>query len=227
MTSSAVEISDHYTGDLSSGARVQRLHTDHASIAKMSVGPMDNNVYVVTCTATGDQLLIDAANDGPDILAALDQLPGQLRMILTTHQHHDHWQALSEVAAATEVPTAAGRVDAAGIDVGTDRLISDGEQVRVGDLTLTAIELVGHTPGSIALVLRDGDSTHLFSGDCLFPGGVGKTWQPGDFETLLDDVESKVFAALPDSTVVHPGHGLDTTLGAERPHLPQWRERGW
>ncbi|HQV19808.1 MAG TPA: MBL fold metallo-hydrolase, partial [Gordonia sp. (in: high G+C Gram-positive bacteria)] len=162
---------------------------------------------------------------------------GRPALLFTTHHHFDHWQALTEVAAALKVPTAAGRLDAAELPVTPDRLVDDGDRIVVGDLTLDAIHLVGHTPGSIALALTDGDrgersdgggdTVHLFTGDCLFPGGVGKTWKDGDFEILLEDVSEKLFGRYGDNTVIYPGHGKDTTLGAERPHLDEWRERGW
>ncbi|MFW0793035.1 MBL fold metallo-hydrolase [Gordonia sp. CPCC 205515] len=227
MTSSDVSISDTYTGDLSESPQPQRRTLGTASIVKLSVGPMDNNVYVITSTATGDQLIIDAANDADRILDLVDAVPGTPRLIFTTHRHFDHWQALEAVAAKLGVPTAAGRFDAEELPVTPDRLVEDGDTIEVGDLTFDAIHLVGHTPGSIALALTDGDVVHLFTGDCLFPGGIGKTWEPGDFEKLLDDVETKVFARYPDSTVVYPGHGKDTTLGAERPSVAEWRDRGW
>lgn len=227
MTAAEISVSDTYTGDLSDTDGAQRTTLPGASITKMSVGPMDNNVYVITCTETGDQLLVDAANDADDILGLVAALPGTLRLILTTHQHFDHWQALAAVADATGVPTAAGRIDAPEIPVATDRPIDDGDVLEVGALRLTAIHLVGHTPGSIALALTAGGRTHLFTGDSLFPGGVGKTWQPGDFDTLLGEVTTKLFDRYDDDTVVHPGHGPDTTIGTERPHLAQWRERGW
>ena len=110
-----------------------------------------------------------------------------------------------------------------------DRLLADGDKITIGELTFDVIHLQGHTEGSVALALRgaDGDTTHLFTGDCLFPGGVGKTWKDGDFDRLLADVSDKLFDVYPDSTVVYPGHGDDTTLGAERPHLAEWKRRGW
>ncbi|GAB06586.1 MBL fold metallo-hydrolase [Gordonia amarae] len=237
MTSPPTTISDTYTGDLSESPEPQRRTLGSATIVKLSVGPMDNNVYLVTSRATGDQLIIDAANDADRILATVAASDGRPALLLTTHQHFDHWQALAEVSSALKVPTAAGRLDAAELPVTPDRLVDDGDTIVVGDLTFDAIHLVGHTPGSIALALTDGGrgersdgesgTVHLFSGDCLFPGGVGKTWKEGDFEILLGDVTRKVFDRYPDDTVVYPGHGKDTTLGAERPHLDEWRERGW
>ncbi|MDL9938195.1 MBL fold metallo-hydrolase [Gordonia sp. ABSL1-1] len=227
MGQSASLLTDDYTGDLSESSTPQRRTLDAATIVKLSVGPMDNNVYVVTSRATGDQLVIDAANDAEEILTVLDALPGAPKLIFTTHRHFDHWQALEKVSAELGVPTAAGRLDAEELPVTPDRLVDDGDVITIGDLDFVAIHLVGHTPGSIALALTDGDVVHLFTGDSLFPGGVGKTWQPGDFETLLDDVSTKIFDRFADSTVVYPGHGKDTTVGTERPALPEWRERGW
>lgn len=227
MTAPDMTVSDDYTGDLSETSGAQRRTTPTATITKLSVGPMDNNAYVVTCRETGDRLLIDAANDPDRILALLETLPGTLTAILTTHQHFDHWQGLAQVRESTGAPTLAGRIDAPEIPVDTERLIDDGDVIEVGNLRLTAIHLVGHTPGSIALALDAGDCTHLFTGDSLFPGGVGKTWQEGDFEILLGEVTTKLFDRYDDETSVYPGHGLDTTLGTERPHLGEWRERGW
>lgn len=232
MTSPATPISDTYTGDLSESKTPQRRTLAAATIVKLSVGPMDNNVYVVTSRATGDQLIIDAANDADTITGVLPAVEGTPKLIFTTHQHFDHWQALAAVAEHTGVPTAAGRLDAGELPVTPDRLVDDGDVIEVGDLSFEAIHLVGHTPGSIALALTDvGDdgerTVHLFTGDCLFPGGIGKTWKPEDFDTLLEDVSTKLFDRFDDSTVVYPGHGTDTTLGAERDSLPEWRERRW
>jgi glyoxylase-like metal-dependent hydrolase (beta-lactamase superfamily II) len=195
-------------------------------ITKVAVGPLDNNAYLLRCRDTGDQLLIDAANEPARLLQLVGDSLGQ---VVTTHQHADHWQALPEVVAATRARTAAGRLDADGIPVPTDELLDDGSEVRVGTVTLLAIHLAGHTPGSIALLYDDPKGhPHLFPGDCLFPGGVGNTFgSRADFDSLYRDVTTKLFARLPDETWVYPGHGKDTTLGAERPHLGEWRERGW
>ncbi len=106
---------------------------------------------------------------------------------------------------------------------------STGARVRVGSCELEVIGIVGHTPGSIALAYDDPDGiVHLFTGDSLFPGGVGNTFGDADaFVSLINDVESKIFGRFADDTHVYPGHGNDTVLGAERPHLKEWRERGW
>lgn len=224
-----ISVDDNYTGHVEPGTAARRV-LPGASIIKTSVGPMDNNAYLVTCTNTGQTLLIDAANDAENLVALVREQAPQVSLILTTHQHFDHWQALAEVAEATGAPTAAHALDAEPLPVKPDRILADGDSVTVGDLTFDVIHLQGHTEGSVALALGGAATdgvTQLFTGDCLFPGGVGKTWQPGDFERLLGDVETKVFGRFGDDTVVYPGHGDDTTVGAERPHLDEWRERGW
>jgi glyoxylase-like metal-dependent hydrolase (beta-lactamase superfamily II) len=214
-----------YHGKVKPGeAAVQELKD--LMITKVSVGPMDNNAYVLRSRSTDESLLIDAA-DQPEVL--LGVLAGQpLATVVTTHRHADHWGALAAVVRETGAQTVAGADDAEGIPVATSRTVGDGDVVTVGDIALEVIHLVGHTPGSIALLYDDPTgSPHLWTGDSLFPGGVGKTWSGDDFATLVDDVESKIFARLPDETWVYPGHGDDTTLGAERPHLAEWRARGW
>jgi glyoxylase-like metal-dependent hydrolase (beta-lactamase superfamily II) len=150
---------------------------------------------------------------------------------VTSHQHFDHWQALAEVAEATGAPTAVHRLDADPLPVTADRILSGGDTIDVGELSFDVIHLRGHTPGSVALALSGADpetrATHLFTGDCLFPGGLGRTTKSRDFDSLFEDVTSRVFDRFDDNTVVYPGHGDDTTLGTERPHLAEWRERRW
>jgi glyoxylase-like metal-dependent hydrolase (beta-lactamase superfamily II) len=222
-------VNDNYTGHVEPGTAARRT-LPGATIIKTSVGPMDNNAYLVTCSETGETLLIDAANDADDLVDLVAKYAPKLALIVTSHQHFDHWQALEAVVNATAAPTAAHKIDADPLPVKPDRLLTDGDTIEVGKLTFDVIHLRGHTPGSVALALSGpaaGDATQLFTGDCLFPGGVGKTWQPGDFTQLLSDVTSRVFDRFGDDTVVYPGHGDDTTLGAERPHLAEWRQRGW
>jgi glyoxylase-like metal-dependent hydrolase (beta-lactamase superfamily II) len=215
-----------YTGKVTMGGAPDVRELAGLVITKASVGPMDNNTYLLRCRATGEQLLIDAANDAATIL---DMVGSSLGRIVTTHQHYDHWQALALVKKATGARTTAHHLDAEGIPVATDDPVSDGDTIRFGRIELQVIHLVGHTPGSIALEYDDPSGhQHLFTGDCLFPGGVGNTFgNKENFATLLGDVERKLFGALADETWVYPGHGADTTLGAERPQLAEWRARGW
>jgi glyoxylase-like metal-dependent hydrolase (beta-lactamase superfamily II) len=220
-------VDDNYTGHVGPQTAARR-NLPGASIVKVSVGPMDNNAYLVTCSQTGETLLIDAANDAEILLELVERCAPKLSLIVTSHQHQDHWLALADVAKATGVPTAAHELDADPLPVKPDRILANGDTIKIGELSFNVIHLQGHTPGSVALALEGADdATHLFTGDCLFPGGVGKTWQEGDFEKLLGDVSSRVFDVYGDTTVVYPGHGDDTTLGAERPNLAEWKQRGW
>ena len=196
-------------------------------ISKIAVGPMDNNSYLLRCRRTGDQILIDAAAE-PDTLLRLVGDDG-LAAVVTTHAHRDHWaNALDQVVAQTGAATYAHPDDAVAIDIPTTHLVSDGDRIRVGAAELQVIHLVGHTPGSIALLFDDTEGyPHLFTGDCLFPGGIGRTTHPEEFESLYRDVTTKLFGRLPDETWVYPGHGWDTTIGTERPKLEEWYERKW
>ncbi|MFJ4502405.1 MBL fold metallo-hydrolase [Streptomyces sp. NPDC088864] len=216
-----------YSGAVHVGGPADVHELTDLMISKVAVGPMDNNAYLLRCRDTGEQLLIDAANDAGTLLRLIGD--DSIRSVVTTHRHRDHWQALGEVVAATGARTYAGRYDAEAIEVPTEVLVEDGDVVRVGRVALTARHLTGHTPGSIVLLYDDPHGApHLFTGDCLFPGGLGNTRrEPEAFASLLHDVETKVFDPLPDETWVYPGHGRDTTLGDERPHLPEWRARGW
>ena len=215
-----------YSGDVHVGGPAAVHELPHLIVSKMAVGPMDNNAYLLRCRDTGEQVLIDAAAE-PRALLDLIGSDG-IEAVITTHRHADHWQALGEVVAATGTTTIAGRYDAEGIPVMTDVLLDDGDEIAFGSVTLRAIHLIGHTPGSIALVYDDPEGQpHLFTGDCLFPGGVGKTANAEDFASLYSGVVTKVFDVLPDETWVYPGHGNDTTLGRERGSLEEWAERGW
>jgi glyoxylase-like metal-dependent hydrolase (beta-lactamase superfamily II) len=218
-----------YTGKVQPGGPSDVRELERLTIRKASVSRQDNNAYLLTCVATGEQLLIDAADDARRLLALIAEGTGRLDRIVTTHQHWDHHRALPEVAKATGARTAAGAEDADGLPVPPDDLLRQGDQVRFGEVVLDVVHLRGHTPGSVVLVYRDDEGTaHAFTGDSLFPGGVGNTFgDPAAFASLIDDVEKRVFAVLPDDTWVYPGHGADTTLGSERPHLPEWRARGW
>lgn len=223
-----LDLDRNYTGHVSPGSAPQQRDIPGAAIIKLAVGPMNNNAYLVQCSATGKSVLIDAANEAPRLIQLIGDHAGSLELIVTTHQHPDHWLALKEVASATGVQTAAHPLDAEPLPVTPDRLLSDGDTVQVGELSLDVIHLSGHTPGSITLALTEpGGRVHLFTGDSLFPGGVGKTADAEKFASLLSDVETKLFGRYGDDTVVYPGHGDDTTLGTERPQLGEWRERGW
>lgn len=215
-----------YTGEVEVGGPADVQQAGDLEITKVAVGPMSNNAYLLRCTLTGERALIDAANDADTLLRLIGD--GGLATVITTHRHADHWQALADVVAATGARTIAGEDDADELPVPVDQRVTTGARVRVGSCELEVIGLVGHTPGSIALAHDDPDGiVHLFTGDSLFPGGVGKTWSLEDFTSLIDDVETKLFDRFDDDTWFYPGHGNDSTLGAERPHLGQWRERGW
>ena len=216
-----------YTGDVSVGGPADTRDIDGVRLTKIAVGEMHNNAYLLVDETTGQGLLIDAAAEPLRLLEMIGDTP--VAKIVTTHQHADHWQALAEVKAATRAATVAHRLDAPGIPVPTDEVVEDGDTIAWGASLLHVTHLVGHTPGSIALTLNAaGPQPHLFTGDCLFPGGVGNTQKDSArFDSLYEGVSTKLFGRLPDATWVYPGHGSDTTLGAERPHLEEWRARGW
>jgi len=215
-----------YTGNVTPGGPPDVRELPDLVISKLSVGPMDNNVYLLRCTETGDQVLVDAAAESDRILELIDH--GGLSTVVTTHRHHDHWGALADVVTETGAVSMAHAADAGELPV-VHTTVADGDVIEVGDCRLEVIHLVGHTPGSVALLYRDpGGVPHLFTGDSLFPGGVGNTrGNAADFASLIGDVERKLFDRLPDETWFYPGHGRDSTLGAERPALPEWRARGW
>ena len=205
---------------------------DALEIRRASVGPMDNNAYLLTCRRTGAQLLVDAAADPDRLLALVSEGTGSLDQVVTTHRHPDHHRALAAIVAATGASTAAGADDADAITEATDvpitRRLQHGDTVTFGRLALDVIALRGHTPGSVALAYTEpGGRVLVLTGDSLFPGGVGATKGPEAFTQLYADVVSRLFDRFADNTRVYPGHGRDTTLGAERPQLAEWRARGW
>jgi len=214
-----------YNGRVTVGGPADVHELGDLVVSKLAVGPYNNNCYLLRCRATGAQVLIDAAAEPARLLDLIG--PDGLSLVVSTHRHPDHWQALADVVSATGAPTAAHVEDAPGIPVPTDMLLHDGDDLQVGASTLRVIHLVGHTPGSIALLYDDpGGPPHLFTGDCLFPGGVGKTHSPEDFDNLLSGVVTRVFDVLPDETWVYIGHDWDTTIGSEHPAVAEWRERG-
>lgn len=221
-----------YTGEVTPGGAPDTRELASLTITKVAVDEqMSNNCYLLRCRRTGEQLLIDAAAE-PDVLLPLIGDAG-LTTVVTTHQHWDHHRALADVVKATGAEVVAGAPDADAITSQTGvpvaRPVHQGDKVGVGESTLEVIAIAGHTPGSIALLYVDPEGhPHLFTGDSLFPGGVGNTF--GDeaaFAQLIDEVETKVFQRLSDETWFYPGHGNDSTIGAERPALHEWRTRGW
>ncbi len=194
---------------------------DQAEVHKLVVGPVDNNVFVLRCKQTGDAVLIDAANEHDKLLEVCRRL--NVRKVLETHGHWDHIQAVPAVRdAGYDVGVTAQ--DASMLD-SYDFILDDDSVIEVGRLRLRTIHTPGHTPGSICFRLEG--SPVLFSGDTLFPGGPGATKFPGgDFPTIIESIDRKLFV-LPPETLVLPGHGDDTTIGTERPHLQEWIDRGW
>ncbi|MFJ2298013.1 MBL fold metallo-hydrolase [Oerskovia paurometabola] len=233
-----------YTGDVTVAGPSDLRVLDEVDVRKLAVGPAENNAYLLTCRGSGAQLLVDAAAE-PDRLLELvreGSSTARLDLVVTTHRHLDHLGALSSIGAATGARLAAGAPDAEAVAEATGATITrplhDGDTIVVGHLTFEVVALRGHTPGSVTLVYREPEHAsapdavpgraHLFTGDSLFPGGLGSTSNdPDRFAMLYADVTTRLFDRFDDATWVYPGHGADTTLGAERPHLDEWRERGW
>jgi len=193
-----------------------------AEITKLVVGPMDNNVFVVRCRQTGEAVLLDAANEHEKLLELCERL--NVRKVLETHGHWDHIQAVPAVRdAGYEVGVT--RADAAMLP-SYDFVLEDDSVIEVGRLRLHTTLTPGHTPGSMCFRIEG--SPVLLAGDTLFPGGPGNTsFEGGDFDTIIRSIDDRLFSKLPDDTIVMPGHGDDTTIGAERPHLQEWVDRGW
>ena len=192
-------------------------------IHRLVVGPYDNNVFVLRCRETGDAVLIDAANEHDKLLELCQRLG--VRRVLETHGHWDHIQAVPAMREAG-FEVAVTQKDAPRLaDVGYDVFIDDAEIIEVGRLRLHAIHNPGHTPGSVSFKIED--APLLFTGDTLFPGGPGNTtFEGGDFATIIDSIDNKLFT-FPAETVILPGHGVDSTIGKERPHLQEWVGRGF
>ena len=198
------------------------VHEDkHVRVAKLAVGEWDNTAYVVACRSTGKAVIVDAANEADRILGLVDGL--DVDQILTTHGHFDHLMALDPVSKALNVPWAMHQADCDIAGQTPDVLLEHGDEIIVGDIAVHVLHTPGHTPGSVSFVVEP----FLFSGDTLFPGGPGATrWDYSSFGQIMDSIEAHLMR-YPDTTVVYPGHGASTRLGQERPHLQEWRARGW
>jgi glyoxylase-like metal-dependent hydrolase (beta-lactamase superfamily II) len=226
--------SSHYPGHVEPGGPAIHRRVHHGNtvvrVTKLSVGPIDNNCYVLADTAAAVGLIVDAADDASRILDAVGDL--RIATILTTHGHPDHWQALDEVARATGASVAYHEAERARIPIPADRLVEHNATLRFGAAAVTLRHTPGHTDGSMCTVLtgpaddRTAITTHLFAGDTLFPGGPGKTQNAERFQQIMRSLREQLFV-LPDDTWVYPGHGDDTTLGDERGQLDHWQARGW
>lgn len=228
-----------YTGDVQAGGPSAVRELDELTLRKACVGQMGNNVYLLTCRRSGDQALVDAAADPERVLGLVREgsRTAHLDLVVTTHRHGDHHGALESIVTVTGATVAAGARDAEELPVAVGRRLHHGDVLTLGHVTLEVIHLRGHTPGSVALAYREpqhvrapegrAGRVHLFTGDSLFPGGPGRTANAEDFRMLMTDLEERVFSPFADDTWVYPGHGADTTLGAERGSLADWWSRGW
>ena len=194
-------------------------------VRKFSVEEFDNNVYVLSCLRTGRALLVDVAARPERLAEATEDV--EVVAAVQTHGHWDHVRAWDGIRDDQGIEVWGHPGDAALFPRPVDCELTGGEVLEVGDLRVEVLHPPGHTEGSLLYLVEGGARPHLVSGDTLFPGGHGRTTTPEDHERIMDGLEEKVFGRLPDETWVYPGHGDDTTLGAERPHLAEWRERGW
>jgi glyoxylase-like metal-dependent hydrolase (beta-lactamase superfamily II) len=206
------------------GMAAPTLHYEDTDVEihKLVVGPLDNNVFVVRCKATGDAALLDAANEHDKLLELCQTL--NVRTVLETHGHWDHIQAVPAIRdAGYEVGVTAADAE---MLPSYDYVLEDDSVIAVGRVRLRTIATPGHTPGSMCFRIEG--SPVLLSGDTLFPGGPGATKFPGSsFEQIIESIDRRLFATLDPGTIVMPGHGDDTTIGNERPHLDEWVARGW
>jgi glyoxylase-like metal-dependent hydrolase (beta-lactamase superfamily II) len=202
---------------------VLRWSNADVEVHEVVVGPFDNNVFVIRCRATGEAVLIDAANEHGLLLEMCRNLG--VRRVLETHGHFDHIGAVAELREAGYEVAVTAQDAPMLADVGYDVFLDDAEVIEFGRLRLHAIHTPGHTPGSISFALAG--TPLLFTGDTLFPGGPGAThFDGGDFATIIESIDDRLFT-FPADTIVLPGHGVGTTIGTERPHLAEWVTRGW
>lgn len=203
--------------------------TEGISLHHISVSDLDNNCYLLTTESDeGTQgLLIDAADNAPALLDLAESAGARITAVVTTHRHFDHVRALEDVLDTTKATHFASLGDNPRLPRSADTTLGERDTLHWAGHSLRAHILRGHTQEGLALSIKIDGIYHLFVGDSLFPGGVGKTSTPEEFNQLLSDVKTRLFDVYPDTAVVHPGHGKPTTLGTERPHLEQWRQRGW
>lgn len=215
----------NYDGRVESDGPWQDRRDGALHIRKFAVEEMDNNVYLVRCSASNEGLLIDVAArperireaiEGVDVIAAVQ-----------THGHWDHVRAWEDLKADPGLSIWGHSGDQKLFPQPVDRALAGGEVLNVGLLRVEVLHIPGHTPGSCCYLVHGDERDHLFTGDTLFPGGPGRTTDAGAFETIMDGLEARIFGQFDDSTWIYPGHGNDTTLGAQRPHVAEWRERGW
>lgn len=214
------------------GPEKRMVQHDAATIAviKLSVGPLDNNCYVLADTHRGAAIIVDAADEADRILDAVGDL--DVTTILTTHHHQDHWQALAAVARATDARVLLHPEEQSQVPVPVSGTVAHGDRISLGSACLEILHTPGHTDGSVCALLtgaaedRPDITTHVFTGDTLFPGGPGRTTSGAAFSQIMTSLRTHLFT-LDDDTWIYPGHGDDTTIGAERPHLDDWQARGW
>jgi glyoxylase-like metal-dependent hydrolase (beta-lactamase superfamily II) len=193
---------------------------DDLIVRKIRVGDMENNTYILECPATHEALLVDGCFEAEVILNSAEG--AKVVGIVQTHGHHDHVEALAELKDKLGVPVYAHPGEDYPVPVDVE--LSDGDTIAFGkDHEVKVLHTPGHTPGGVCLLI----GKHLVSGDTLFPGGPGNTWGDGKlFDQIISNIEAKLFT-LPDDTRVYPGHGADTTIGDEKPHLDEWKDRRW
>jgi glyoxylase-like metal-dependent hydrolase (beta-lactamase superfamily II) len=186
------------------------------------LGQFANNAYILADTSTNDAIVVDAPADSAQVVSAADGL--NVRQIIVTHRHRDHWGGIDELLAGIDAPVYTHEMDREPYAQYVKGILDDGAEVEVGNLKVQVIHTPGHTQGHICL--RVGE--HLLSGDTLFPGGPGRTQTPELLAQEIASITSRLYS-LPDTLVVYPGHGANTTIAdskaeyavfAAKPHDP-------